>query len=1571
MKRIVALCLCMAVSAANARSDTPFAEDYRGYSPDFLNHIARQSGHRGALRNYPVSDAEMKLSSEQSFFSLNLIPESDRAYALVNAAQAAIAENRHSEAMEIYQQALEQHGDTLYRVSEHGVFVPVSEYVQRLMLRMPPSALALYRTKHDGRARDAFEQARRQRWLVGYADILGTLMATSYGAPSLFELGRAALDNGHYLQALEYFETIRRFFPATDIPGPELDLCIRLSRRRLGLPDEPAPKTADPYDSRERSEFVQAMRRALVAAKPDAERRREFRASAPHVATDDYGSFPPTQDPLALGEPVWSERLPRSENDYIVFSQPVVTEHSVIYRHKNILYARSILSGELRWLNDMGGRVVWQSPVERMYPLEDVVVMDGLVFSPMERGGPSLVALDEVTGQLRWAYGPMTAATEEESRMRFESVPAVGPGAVYAGYILNNVSGDTHTDTEYGLMAFESATGRVLWRTPVSRLRPGRFATSHHEQRNILVKSFATPPLYAYGAVYFTDNAGAIVSVDALSGRIRWLARYPYHPTVHDATRPFGGLNLRLNRWRPHSPMFWFNQRPMPLGDRIVFFPVNTRLMLCLDRRTGKTEWSRIHPDSYTFVLGPTSDGHLVQVASGRADQRTVTVIDPEDGGKTLWEAPPVILHDDSPVMKYQGLGRNRNLGGGINFAANQIFQGRPQLLGARPFLTEDDKLYISTWLDINPTGYYQPPWCYSLAEVCLKTRSVPRKRRYYDGRIRSSARTHIERSRKGLEEVLSWPKDKQNEQHVRILREVAADSPPENKHGPFLPFSRATFDRFGVRFELRFGAREVAMLYDSDKLEQALAARTDLQAEFAKAERAVFRGQYADAVRRLERCLAMASPEDLDFRTQVNQQLYGLHKRLARAALQGGSTKTMLAHGIGMSRSVTRLSEEIEALLVLAEVRERENRPEPAAQLLQNVVDVYGGHEYPVSALMATDPERSGLFLSEAGLVLERAARQGGGGFLAEALSRAFALEKAGLPVYRSALSPLEKTLNVRAGDWATGRLLRLRASSPAFSQTFEKAADQALRGRSAEEQEHAVRLYPGTRAAQDALSALLNQAAQREADPAAPPEARADARRKLWALADLARVGEFALPDPLHARLSAPPAPPAPPAVRTDGKDQSFDLDEERSPAWLIAPRRDGGQVAPDLLFLAGRVRTRVDHKFLLAAWDLTSGTKLWNATEQRGDTWFDEIRLDGLGDEPGFHDVYVHGDVAVVHGLFDVLAFGLADGKLRWRWRVPHDFRIRHALYSGDLAFYQGETETVALYLPTDDPRGEIVWQQREAGDPYAPAWLVGDRLVSVRRMPFNVTARYRGTGRLIGRLELPDLSTEDAHPLLDDGPRALPVAHDGARLALTDGWYYLMVDTDELRIVWKRLVDANDPAQDPKMRLTLNDNRLAVLKEDFDKKAMYMLDSGTGEILWPREGVRGAAPMYSTFLRDGILYGLRPHRGQGYFLAAVHADSGKPAFKQQEKTGYGGVPDAALLPRLYGNHLAVAVRDRQSYEINVFGARDGKPVRVLQTEGVGEFGAHGGASFTIQNGRPAILGRHNLVLGTPAP
>ncbi|MFW6159281.1 MAG: PQQ-binding-like beta-propeller repeat protein, partial [Planctomycetota bacterium] len=301
-------------------------------------------------------------------------------------------------------------------------------------------------------------------------------------------------------------------------------------------------------------------------------------------------------------------------------------------------------------------------------------------------------------------------------------------------------------------------------------------------------------------------------------------------------------------------------------------------------------------------------------------------------------------------------------------------------------------------------------------------------------------------------------------------------------------------------------------------------------------------------------------------------------------------------------------------------------------------------------------------------------------------------------------------------------------------------------------------------------------------------------------------------------------------------------------------------------------------------------------------------------------------------------------------------------------GGLLALSGKDETLALYLGAASPAGELAWQVGESGDTYVAPYFCGDRFVSLRRNPYNLTVRYRATGKLIGRLALPDLSEFTEHPLLGEaGPRTLPVAHGGTRLVVTDTFYYIMLDVSRPAVAWKRLIDANDLTRQPPIRFFLGGDHLLVLKEDYDQKAGYMLSSESGEVLWhtdPKEP-DSPRPLHSVVFGGGKLFGLGVHPGQGYYFVGRHCKTGKRLFRTPV-TGYTGKPAAELLPRLYGGHAVARVRDGQDFELRVFDVGTGKSVHTVGGKAAGEFGVHGQASAAVQAGRVVLLTKNRLGL-----
>ena len=1553
---------------------------YKGYKPDFM-----QKDKHGRHRIPIPGKKQMDLSSESTFFTESFVERSSRADALVAAGIEKEEKGDFRLAIDIYQQVIDKYPDTLYRINPFGVYVPVSHYCQMRILNFPPEHLKFYREKNDSRAKELFDVSRAKNSLEGLAHIRDNMLCTSFGSGALLVLGNAELDRGHYLAALEYFNMVRKYFPEKSVHTPELTLKIKYCRKMLGEKVDialPSDLSNSRLDREELKSFVEFVRKSKPK-KPDLVFQRR---SPPYISADDIGYMIPTTDPLGLKKPVWS--MPKSGGGYTVDSLPVITNRSVIYRHLNRVYCRSLLNGELRWKNDMGGRVSWETLYRNRR--EDILVHDGMVFTAMYKNGPTLVALDETTGQLKWSYGPMSASTENEATMRFRTAPAGGPSSVFAGYVQDNIGTGVHIDSEYGVMAFESRTGRIKWRTPVCRLRPGKFIVDFGSGVRMRIRSFSSPPLYHQGTVYTCSNAGSIAAMDALSGRVKWLIKYPYYSIpndIHDATRGFGKGYRSAHH--PFHTGLWMNQQPLIIGDNLYVFPVDSEYMLKIDRRTGKIHWTQKRPsfqattrpgNSFVHFMGPIKTGELLFTFDmrpsgwlynkGKGKHRHSTpgqicLVSP-DTGRVVWWSQDAVPSERKHPSLYLRL-RLRDWGHTGTMGINHLWFHAT----ARPFLSTDDRLYLSTLaVGLGPGRSRAPISHISILDV--KNRSfLDQRRRFLSGKVIAQCQDVLRITPSSLKKMQSQPrhvlKHKDVQQKIHCLKLLSKDTVPGNDHPPFLPFQRVTFKKYGTPFELRTDPGKISMLYDREKIrkmvtEKALEKnkeKSDAESTFIASELAIADKRLEDAARLMEGCLERISPENIGFRAMINQQLFRVYRRLARSSIRSRNTTRELDCVTGMSRSSTTLEDEIQTLFAISEVYERKKEFVKASKYLQGIIGKYGGYQYGVSTLYCLDRLKVEKTMAD---IVNRSQMIVKGFEHDTFMRKNIAMMGKTLPLYYSAVSPAKKDMKVRAEDVAVSSLLRMQKESPDFRKKYEQLARNALEGKPVDDQINRLVEFPGTQAGQKVIESLLSNTRKKLEKNRNNTSECARLRKRSWRIADIARLCRFELPEAFRNTLLAPPGRnPAPltfPLTQTE-----MDMEENRGPAWLALDRRGQTHIRPELLFLGARVKKKFDNKFLLYAVNTSTGKTLWKATEKRGNTWFDEIRLKGKGNEAGFSEAYVHKDVVVVHGLFDVLAFSLSDGKLKWRYRVPFNFSIKHAIKSGDLLVLAGESETLVLYLETSDPAGEVAWQEKEQGDLYARPYFYRQRLVSVRMMPFSVTVRYRSTGKLIRRLDIADLTLRNDHPLLNSRTGPYPIAHDGPRLVLNGSGYYIMLDITTMQTLWRRLMDVT---ADTPVLMALDREYLAIVKKDYDIESLYMIDSRSGSLLWKTDpkNPNSTQPLYDLRMRDGKLFGLRLHPGQGFYFTGMDCKTGKSLFRQKAQTGYQTKPRVRLRSNFYGKHLVAEIKDRQDFELKALDTTNGKLSHTVKIKGLGEFGQHGRASCTVQNGCMAIHGKNTV-------
>jgi outer membrane protein assembly factor BamB len=169
----------------------------------------------------------------------------------------------------------------------------------------------------------------------------------------------------------------------------------------------------------------------------------------------------------------------------------------------------------------------------------------------------------------------------------FEGTPVVGLGSVF---IAESRFAGGLTQTE--IACYDADTGKERWRTEVAsvtqdfRLGEGKQRFRHH-----LVTLAAS-------MLFYCSHSGAIVALDALTGRRLWAVRYP-----SSAPQTVFGEPLP----RDLAPCLYS-------GCRLYVAPVDSDRIFCLDPDTGQTIWQS-RPVQVVQMLG-VAKGHLIVTAS-------------------------------------------------------------------------------------------------------------------------------------------------------------------------------------------------------------------------------------------------------------------------------------------------------------------------------------------------------------------------------------------------------------------------------------------------------------------------------------------------------------------------------------------------------------------------------------------------------------------------------------------------------------------------------------------------------------------------------------------------------------------------------------------------------------------------------------------------------------------------------------------------------------------------------------------------------------------------------------------
>ncbi|KAB7849859.1 serine/threonine-protein kinase [Streptomyces mobaraensis] len=252
----------------------------------------------------------------------------------------------------------------------------------------------------------------------------------------------------------------------------------------------------------------------------------------------------------------------------------------------------------------------------------------GIVATPFDGG--RLVGLDATTGDERWS-----------ASVDADHVLAMDDEAVY----FVNGAGSLHPSK---ITAFDFRSREIRWAVP----HPDREPT--HSDAALAVP--ARDRLVVYG------RNGEVRALDTATGRTAWkLTQRPdgqdaVMPAVRDDMVYLGGKTLAAHRlddgekvWSLPSASFRvsptlagrasFQGWSGPTVDGSFLYALDSPVLHCLDRRTGKTVWThRLDDRAYPPLTPPAVQGRTVWTVTGGSDSAALAL--DKQTGKPLWSYP-------------------------------------------------------------------------------------------------------------------------------------------------------------------------------------------------------------------------------------------------------------------------------------------------------------------------------------------------------------------------------------------------------------------------------------------------------------------------------------------------------------------------------------------------------------------------------------------------------------------------------------------------------------------------------------------------------------------------------------------------------------------------------------------------------------------------------------------------------------------------------------------------------------------------------------------------------------------
>ena len=552
-------------------------------------------------------------------------------------AEQKLAGGKAGEAVEDLQRVLDEAGDDFVTVDGRQ-YRPARWVVHQLLAALPPDALAAYQARVDEPARKLLDAAKRDRDPRPLWHLVDRYFVSRPAAEGLLLLGDLLFERGDFRTAELVW---RRLLPDADAdvpyPTPPADPAAVRARVALAAAFQGEPDRAAAEMAALKAKYPGAAGAFAGKTGPYADAVQAFLDRPPHPAPEPAGggwpSFAggPDRAGRAAGpiprhwptRPTWEKAVPvepgaargggRVAPAAPPFGHPVIADGRVYLSDGNRVSAFDLLTGNPAAVA-AAPRFALPAPRLAESPAAaTLTAAGGRVYARLGRtpaaapagakAGESALACyappanpGRFSPPVREVWRVPPPAADGKPPAAWEGAPLVAGGRMWAALARAEGGRVVHSVAAFDPADADRGPDRPAWVAEVcdSPSPPGAEARTRQELLTLAGRN-----------VVLNSNAGAVVAVDAVTGRRAWGFQYPRAARRADA-----------NRGPDPAPA-------VAAGGRVFVAPADADRVYALDAETGKLLWES----------GPTEGAQILGVVRTRV---VVTTTGPVRGVRAL-----------------------------------------------------------------------------------------------------------------------------------------------------------------------------------------------------------------------------------------------------------------------------------------------------------------------------------------------------------------------------------------------------------------------------------------------------------------------------------------------------------------------------------------------------------------------------------------------------------------------------------------------------------------------------------------------------------------------------------------------------------------------------------------------------------------------------------------------------------------------------------------------------------------------------------------------------------------------